>query len=435
MRYYLPDSQDQVDPYYDWNREEHPVHHVRQRDDAYAHEILTKPGYQGLLVSKAIVDGVGDRSGRYTVAQRHRLYRTGVHRFFRLKPGMDALGDNGAFTYAEDDEPPITPDDALDFYEGCHFDAGISVDHVILGFLDDREPKLVLDDEAEAEQAEWKRRQTITLDLANEFLKRTRERGSRIEPVGAAQGWSQTSYADSVGQLQEMGYDRIAVGGLVSQKTDQILDVLRAIDDVRESTTSLHLLGVTRVESIPKFAKLGVTSFDSTAPFRQAFMDDTDNYHWFGTTYTALRVPPVGGNAKVKRMIRSGELNQQEALAHERRCLEILTGDELDVDAAVEALDSYLELLQLQGDKTKSRTEAHRRTLEAAPWRECDCGICEKDGVHVAIFRGTERNKRRGFHNVSVFGRRLAQRVGNPAVSHPPATIDLDAQDLARSPK
>lgn len=436
MRFYFPDSNDQVDPFFDWEREEHPDHHVRQRDDVYAHEALERPGFHGILVSKAIVDGFSGKGTRYTAAQRHRLYRNGVHRFFRLPPGMDAIGDCGAFAYVDEEEPLVTPAEALAFYEGCDFDAGVSVDHVILGYVDEdpNAPRLELAGAvSETEQAKldaWTRRQQISLDYAAEFIDLARERDVRVEPVGAAQGWSPTSYANSVVQLQKMGYDRIALGGLVAQKSDQILRVLRAVDDVRDPKTRLHLLGVTRLDHLRDFARLGVTSFDSTAPFRQAFMDDRNNYHWPDRpAYTALRVPPVGGNAAVKRMIQAGKIDQGEALAGEKRCLELLTADPIDVDKAVDALDSYLALLQLQGDKTKVRTEEHRRLLEDAPWRSCQCGVCETDGVHVAIFRGTERNKRRGFHNLSVFGDRLAE------LSHGSLSDPLDIVETSSSPQ
>ncbi len=44
------------------------------------------------------------------------------------------MGDCGAFTYVREDDPPYTVDEVIDFYEDCGFDAGISLDHVILGF-------------------------------------------------------------------------------------------------------------------------------------------------------------------------------------------------------------------------------------------------------------------------------------------------------------
>src|SRR5206468_11119957 len=79
--FFFPDSQDQVDPSYDFERESSSPDRVRQRDDRYAHEVISPAPYTGILLSKALVDGPGSK---YTFAQRHRLYRLGVRRFFRL---------------------------------------------------------------------------------------------------------------------------------------------------------------------------------------------------------------------------------------------------------------------------------------------------------------------------------------------------------------
>ena len=51
-----------------------------------------------------------------------------------------------------------------------------------------------------------------------------------------------------------------------------------------------------------------------------------------------------------------------------------------------------------------ARTE---RTLQDRPWKRCDCAICRDVGVEVIIFRGSNRNKRRGFHNLGVYHRHL----------------------------
>src|SRR5438067_8664623 len=113
LRFFFPDSQDQVDPSFDFHTEQSLEFKVRQRDDRYAHEILRRPAYDGLLVSKPIVDGLARSGGKYTVAQRHRLYRLGVHRFFRLdQPGwsISTMGDCGAFTYIREETPPYTVD-------------------------------------------------------------------------------------------------------------------------------------------------------------------------------------------------------------------------------------------------------------------------------------------------------------------------------------
>ncbi|WP_267644037.1 queuine tRNA-ribosyltransferase tRNA-guanine transglycosylase [Haloarchaeobius amylolyticus] len=42
-------------------------------------------------------------------------------------------------------------------------------------------------------------------------------------------------------------------------------------------------------------------------------------------------------------------------------------------------------------------------TARSEPWRECGCRICQDVGVEVAIFRGNNRNRRRGFHNTRRF--------------------------------
>jgi hypothetical protein len=46
---------------------------------------------------------------------------------------------------------------------------------------------------------------------------------------------------------------------------------------------------------------------------------------------------------------------------------------------------------------------AYRELLAAEPWTECSCPICTKHGIEVAIFRGNNRNRRRGFHNTRQF--------------------------------
>lgn len=45
----------------------------------------------------------------------------------------------------------------------------------------------------------------------------------------------------------------------------------------------------------------------------------------------------------------------------------------------------------------------YRLVLEDQPWKKCSCRICQNVGVEVIIFRGNNRNRRRGFHNTYVF--------------------------------
>lgn len=411
MKFFFPDSQDQVDPLFDFVTEEHPVHRVRQRDDRYAHEVLNEQPFDGLLISKPIVDGRAGAAGHYSTASRNRLYREGVRRFFRLDrcaTPVVTMGDCGAFTYANDDEPPYHVDEVIDFYEGCGLDLGVAPDHIVFGFVRPGDP---IPDE---KRGEWERRRKLTLHLADEFLQRHHQRGCSFAPVAVAHGWSPDTYAESVEHLQDLGYRRIAMGGMVPLKTPDILISLEAVAGVLESGVDIHLLGVTRTDEIPSFARLGVTSFDSTSPFRQAFKDERDNYYTLDDTYVALRVQQVDGTAALKRRIAAGQLDQRHVLAAERRCLDLLRRfdrGETTVDATVDALTAYEQVL---GER-KDRSAAYRRTLEAAPWRACRCGVCDTAGIDVIIFRGSERNKRRGFHNLAVFRRRLDRQLATNA--------------------
>ena len=432
MRFYFPDSQDQVDPTFNFEREEHLPHHVRQRDDRYAHEVLTERAYDGVLVSKAIVDGMTGSTTRYTSAQRRRLYDSGAKGFFRLDAHgrtLESMGDCGAFSYIEEDVPPISVDDAIDFYDGCGFDAGVSVDHLVPAFHSDRIQHLALGDELEAEVARWDRRIDITLENAAEFLRRHKARRCTFEPLGAAQGYSPSSYARSVAALQEMGYQRIALGGMVPMKTEQIVESLQAIDGVRKPGTQMHLLGVTRTHMLETFSRLGVTSFDSTSPFRQSFMDDTDNYYWpGGKRYVAVRVPPIDGNARLKARIRAGQVDQDAARIGERECLRLLrayAAREASLHDVLDALRSFVLLTGESDKKTggiRDRTVDYAEILDDRPWERCTCGICEAVGIEVVLFRGTERNKRRGFHNLAVFNAELQQCIADSGATNSRST-------------
>jgi hypothetical protein len=406
MKFFFPDSQDQIDPGFNFQTEQSSEFRVRQRDDRYAHEVLTRPAYDGLLVSKPIVDGLPGVSGKYTNAQRHRLYRIGVRRFFRLdQPAspIASMADCGAFTYVREETPPYTIADVVDFYEGCDFDFGISVDHVILGYDATNTAETVPD---------WARRQRLTLDLAAEFRDYHRSHNCRFHPIGVAQGWSPSSYAAAVTELQDLGYDYIALGGMVPLRTSQIADCVNAVSDVRRSTTRLHLLGISRCEQIPEFEGKGVASFDSTSPFRQAFKDDRDNYYVLDRAYAAIRVPQVDGNTRLRLRIQAGRVDQAKARIAEQRCLTRLAAFDTgksSVKGVLDALSAYADIVEPERDYSVQ----HRELLEAAPWKTCDCGICKRVGIQVCVFRGTERNKRRGFHNLCVFSRRLMENLEN----------------------
>lgn len=418
MKFFFPDSQDYVDPNFDFITERRLDGRLRIRDDRYAHEVFAEVPFDGLLVSKAIVEGVDEsgKSAKYSLAQRHRLLRAGVREFFRLddRPSsakLATMGDCGAFSYAGQPKPPFSVDQVIDFYEACGFDVGISVDHVILGFdakLDDVFPGL------NVVSKEYVRRQEITLELAAEFRRRHRVRKCQFAAMGVAQGWSPASYAQSVRQLQKMGYRRIALGGMVPLKTPDILSVLSSVDRIRRPDTALHLLGVTRTDQIEAFAGFGVASFDTTSPFLRAFKDAKQNYYTPTGSYTALRVPQVQGNNALESLIRAGKVDQRRARLLEQACLNTLRAFDQGSATVEQALTLLLEYEALVGSASarhSSHADDYRRTLTDRPWDTCPCEICRSIGVETIIFRGSERNKRRGFHNLYILYQRLHREL------------------------
>jgi hypothetical protein len=407
MRFFFPDSQDQVDPSFDFETEERSPLRMRHRDDHYAHEEFSTPPYDGLLVSKAMVEG-----GRYTLAQKHRLGRMGVRRFFRLEnTGIETLGDCGAFSYAREEYPPYSVSEVIRFYDELGFDYGISVDHVILGYDAKVDRNTAPDD--------WRRRQDITLDLAEKFLKEHAARRCRFIPMGVAQGWSPGSYRYAVEQLQAMGYSYIALGGMVPLKTPDILHCLREVSEVRDHGTRFHLLGVTRCECVRDFGAFGVASFDSTSPLRQAFKDLKDNYYTLERTYSAIRVPQVEANLSLLKRIRSGQVDQQEARRLERESMRALRSFDRGEMSVEQTLSPILEYERLY-DSGPTKVDVYRETLNDAPWKSCDCDICQRIGINCILFRGAERNRRRGFHNLFVFYKRLHRNLMDPEKRNAP---------------
>lgn len=397
MKFFFPDSQDLVDPSFDFIKETRSPTRVRQRDDLYAHEVFGKPPYDGMLVSKAIVDGTAGAAGRYTLGQRRRFVFDGVREFLRLRkwPKIKIMGDNGAFTYVNEEEPPVSVEEVISFYEECQFDYGFSVDHMILHYDEDldipRTRKEVPED--------WARRQKITFELGRAFFKECRKQAVGFKPIGVAQGWSPKSYARAVRTMQKIGYDYIALGGMVPLKTEEVIRCLEAIQEIRDKKTRLHLLGVSRVERVKQFESLGIYSFDSTSPLRQAFKDHMDNYYGKNKNYAAIRVPQTDGNQSLRRRIQAGEVNQEHARRLEEKCMNALVqfdkrrGKRKDV---VSLLGEYQEVYGSRRDYT----EEYDEVLAEKPWKDCPCAICKNLGIHVMIFRGAERNRRRGFHNV-----------------------------------
>ena len=427
MKFLYSDTQDYVDPDYDFLNDRNAPTRRRYWDDRYAHEIMTPTPYDGLLVAMSAVRpalGVASSKVRYSTAEQHRMLRDGVRKFLRLdgpqyKNAM-VMGDCGAFAYVQQDKPAYSPTEVLEFYAEAGFTHGVSPDHIIFACDTDNPPR-------EAMEPNVGFRYDVTLENAREFLRICRAEGTPFEPMGAVQGWSPQSIAQAAKQLEDMGYRYLAIGGLVPLKVDVIHQVLRALRDVIKPETDIHLLGFAKADSIQHFTGYGITSFDSTSPLIRAFMDEKANYYMpkpDGSLeyYAAIRIPQAIENTRLMQGIKQGIFNAEDLVKREEKALTALrkfNTDQETLAATIDAVMDYQQFLTLGGDsdkhaksliKTRLQVE---RTLSAAPWKHCRCDICAHIGVDVIIFRSANRNRRRGFHNLGVYHQHVQRILEN----------------------
>ncbi len=419
MKYIFADSIDVIDPRYDFATDTLTRGRQLQWDEHYPHEAMSPPPYDGVLVSHAIV-GDYRRPGKYSPPQAMRFRRVGARKFLRLDTPelkhMPIYGDCGSFSYVTSDVPPYTPAEILEFYADAGFTHGFSVDHIIFDY--DREESGVVPGSEEA-----RRRFDITLENADTFLRLSKTMNQPFTPVGVAQGWSPSSLAQSAHKMEQMGYDYIALGGLVPLRPE---DVHRCVEATRarlKPDTRIHLLGFAKAEQITGFVKYNITSFDSTSPMIRAFKDSKSNYYVEGPSgleyYTALRIPQALENRTLLRGAKMGVLDQEELVKLETLTLETVRAydkNQATLDAAVECVSNYASLLAVNplagcSAREKMRSQimiSARRTLADRPWKNCPCEICQKLSIEVVIFRSSNRNKRRGFHNLGVFYKHIS---------------------------
>jgi hypothetical protein len=423
MKFLYSDTQDYVDPKFDFLNDSSLPARERYWHDQYAHEIMDEAPYDGLLVSMSAIrkaNGVDASKVRYSTAEEQRLLRDGARRFLRFDypkhRDLMLMGDCGAFAYAGHPEPAYKPSEVVEFYLDAQFTHGVSPDHIIF--------ECDLNNPPAASMAKTTiNRYEITLGNAQEFLELIKNEGDFIEPMGAVQGWSPASMAEASATLVKMGYRYLAIGGLVPLKVDAIKQVLQAIRNKIGPDPKLHLLGFAKADHIGEFTGYGITSFDSTSPLIRAFKDAKNNYYMDNGCggldyYTAIRVPQALDNARLMQGVKRGIFDAEELQIREILALQYLREFDKRKRSAEETLEAVMNYSQflVRGDgcsiesqdralaTTRMRTY---RTLQDRPWERCGCAICRKVGIEVIIFRGSNRNKRRGFHNLGVYHQHL----------------------------
>lgn len=394
LKYFIPDWDDLVDPDYDFENEQYArsarkdgTPHGGWFTEVYAHQLYEQegPSYDGILVSRAVIE----KSKKKHTLLENLKEKGGIHRYLRVPPEYPVMGDCGAFGYAKEEKPPYTTADVLDYYTDFGFDYGVSTDHLVSAAMT-----------PEAKQERYR----LTQDNAADFLREHRARGLSWTPIGAVQGWDPASYKKATSNVIAMGYRYVALGGLVMSKTPQILSIFEAVHEVVPSGVKVHAFGLARLGATQRLVDLGVTSIDSASPLRKAWLDADKNYWTLdGIQYAALRVPhpPRGLDGT---SLERAEMLEQAAL----RTVRSYDRGKASTTDVLDALDAYHTLAR---PDERSMRGHYQITLEAQPWKQCPCAICQSVGVEVIIFRGNNRNRRRGFHNTYVFYTLLGQAL------------------------
>jgi hypothetical protein len=207
---------------------------------------------------------------------------------------------------------------------------------------------------------------------------------------------------------------------MVPLRSPQIHACLDAIRSKIRPDIGLHILGFAKADQIHEFARHNITSFDTTSPLLRAFKDSKVNYFLPGSNgslryYMAIRIPQALENITLTRLVKSGRIRQEKLRELERGALDSIRAydrGEVGLEQTLDATTKYAEVLLVDPEpdapavperKLLDLRQRYRKTLEARPWKECNCAICSKISVEVAIFRSSNRNKRRGIHNLHVY--------------------------------
>lgn len=193
------------------------------------------------------------------------------------------------------------------------------------------------------------KRLCTTIENAEKCLEIHTRKRYAFKLIGVVQGWDVKSYSYCTEELLKLGFDCIAIAG--QRNLNLLRRVIAAVKKVVSNFHSkirIHVLGSGSPRLMEYYVKNGIHSYDSATWLRQAWMSGANNYFLAkDKSHQAFKATRVG-------------------------------------------LSSY--------------------DFEKLTWSAritCDCPICRELGQEVLLFRGRQRNFRRGFHNVYQYVRLL----------------------------
>lgn len=382
----------------------------------YAHEACgDRTPFDGLLLSLAHLH-IG--KGALHRHSNELDSRVRIRQHMRIPDNKLLFGDCGAFSYAAETRPPFSPTRAAELYHKFGFDIGASVDHIPL-------PEIPVQHEdgsvtkKRLSLATRRARMFLTRDNAEEFIRVCRRRRYNFTPLGVIQGLDSNTYVNRLHDYLDMGYEHIALGGLVPRSDQDILEIVAAVRHALQKRTRgsqkniwIHLFGILRPKLQAHFRELGVSSFDSASYFRKAWLRSDQNYiapdgrKWYGT----IRVP-ISTSKPMQAAAKRKNLSQEKLSAMEQNCLDAIATCATRPSRSsnvIRAINKYGPLLTRRGEENHF-AEKHALLLKDRPWENCSCPFCRSAGIQVVVFRGASRNKRRGLHNTWVFYHKILQ--------------------------
>lgn len=409
ITYFLPDWDDLLDEHFDFESDEFSGESRAERNDKHCC-VLMKPKRMcdGVLVSLAQHVTSKGPLRRITGSESHSLAPQNLRAQFGLSPNQSLFGDCGAFSYVNEDQPVISVEQAIALYDLHGFNFGTSVDHIPVPVIERNGVKIEL--------SKYKRKARVetTVQNAKQFIETAIKRNVGFIPVGVVQGLSPAEYAKTAKLYHEFGYRYLAIGGLVPLPDVAVLEIVTAVMAVVSKLRPrpwVHLFGIFRPKLQPIFRELGVDVFDSATYFRKAWLRSDQNYlAKNGKWYAALRVP-MTSDGRTRMKMEDAGLNIAKLAKQEAQVLKLLNRfnrNEVGISEVLDAVIDYDERLTRSSD-VRSLRSAYEKTLRDRPWRKCDCPFCRELGIHVLIFRGSNRNKRRGAHNTLMLYHRLDQ--------------------------
>ena len=161
--------------------------------------------------------------------------------------------DCGAWSYKDEEEPTVTPKQALDKYmvNAPNGSMLIAPDHMVIPGKDN------------------KARRQINRRNAAEFIGICPKTHT---PMATVHGETIDDRIQCASELYHHGYRHIALGGMAAQASRKAL-MVEAVERVRDAVPDvwLHVLGLSSPSYVREWKRLGVQSCDGSSHFKQAF--------------------------------------------------------------------------------------------------------------------------------------------------------------------